>query len=154
MKKSLISATAITLALSAGAALAADLPSRKEAPVYVPPPPPPPLWTGFNVGLNAGGTFANNNKDTFVTGPLALSSAVSALGAAHQVAAIAGGNGVVNGGSNGGFIGGGQVGYNFQFYNSFVVGLEADIQGVAASNSNATLSPMLRSAPASPTIRS
>jgi outer membrane immunogenic protein len=140
MKRFLISATAISLALSAGAALAADLPSRKEAPVYVPPPPPPPLWTGFYVGLNAGGTFANNNNDNFVTGPLALSSAVSPLGAAHQVAAIAGGNGVVSGGSNGGFIGGGQVGYNFQFYNSFVVGLEADIQGVAASNGNNALS--------------
>src|ERR1019366_5528461 len=48
-----ISAVAIALALSAGSALAADLPSRKEAPVYV-PPPPPPLWTGFYAGLNAG----------------------------------------------------------------------------------------------------
>ena len=37
--------------------------------------------------------------------------------------------------STSGFIGGGQIGYNWQFYNSFVAGVEADIQGVAASNS-------------------
>ncbi|MGA7383759.1 MAG: outer membrane beta-barrel protein, partial [Methylocella sp.] len=35
--------------------------------------------------------------------------------------------------SNSGFIGGGQIGYNFQFANSFVVGIEADIQGIASS---------------------
>jgi outer membrane immunogenic protein len=39
---------------------------------------------------------------------------------------------------NGGFIGGGQIGYNYQFYNNFVVGLEADIQGIAGSSSTAT----------------
>ncbi|MBM3642162.1 MAG: porin family protein, partial [Alphaproteobacteria bacterium] len=32
----------------------------------------------------------------------------------------------------------GQIGYNWQFYNSFVGGVEADIQGVAGSNSNKT----------------
>ena len=47
MKRFLFTVSAIALALSAGSAFAADLPSRKEAPVYVPPPPPPPLWTGF-----------------------------------------------------------------------------------------------------------
>lgn len=60
-----ISAVAIALALSAGSALAADLPSRKEAPVYVPPPPPPPMWTGFYAGLNAGyGWGATSNAGT------------------------------------------------------------------------------------------
>ena len=42
MKRFLFTVSAIALALSAGSAFAADLPSRKEAPVYVPPPPPPP----------------------------------------------------------------------------------------------------------------
>ena len=54
MKKTLLSATAIALALATGSAFAADLPSLKEAPVYV---PPPPLWTGFYVGLNLGGAW-------------------------------------------------------------------------------------------------
>ena len=56
--KNLLASTAIALALAAGSAMAADLPSRKEAPVYVPPPPPPPMWTGFYAGLNIGGGWA------------------------------------------------------------------------------------------------
>ncbi|MGD9542031.1 MAG: outer membrane protein, partial [Methylocystis sp.] len=47
-------------------------------------------------------------------------------------------SGVRSGSSNGGFIGGGQIGYNWQFYNSFVAGIEADIQGIASNNSAVT----------------
>ena len=32
-----------------------------------------------------------------------------------------------------GFIGGGQIGYNWQANESFVLGMEADIQGIAGS---------------------
>ncbi|MGA9826621.1 MAG: porin family protein, partial [Methylocystis sp.] len=60
MKRILFTVSAIALAISAGSAIAADLPSRKEAPVYVPPPPPPPLWTGFYAGLNIGGGWSSN----------------------------------------------------------------------------------------------
>ena len=60
MKKILFAVSAVALALSAGSAMAADLPSRKEAPVYVPPPPPPPMWTGFYGGLNIGGGWDAN----------------------------------------------------------------------------------------------
>ena len=60
MKKTLLAVTAITLALSAGSALSADLPSSK-GPVEV--PPPPPLWIGFYAGLNAGGTFGGGAVD-------------------------------------------------------------------------------------------
>jgi outer membrane immunogenic protein len=137
MKKSLISATVIALALSAGAALAADLPSRKEAPVYV-PPPPPPLWTGFYVGLNAGGTFGGDNTTNVSTSPIfAIPSAATPGGnnfpGPASLAAAAALTGSALGGNNGGFIGGGQVGYNYQFYNNFLVGLEADIQGIAGT---------------------
>ena len=59
--KNLLASTAIALALAAGSAMAADLPSRKEAPVYVPPPPPPPMWTGFYGGLNIGGGWDANS---------------------------------------------------------------------------------------------
>jgi outer membrane immunogenic protein len=115
-----------------GAALAADLPSRAPPPVYI---PPPPVWTGLYVGINAGGTWNSSNSvettavpvfaaPTFGT-ELALSSA------------LATGSAPVN---NSGFIGGGQVGYNFQFYNSWVVGIEADIQGIASSNATDSFS--------------
>ena len=59
MKKILLSATALSLALTASA-FAADLPSRK-APVYV-PPPPPLTWNGFYAGLNIGGGWNANNR--------------------------------------------------------------------------------------------
>jgi outer membrane immunogenic protein len=133
MKSFKIAASVILL--SSASALAADLPSRK-APV-APLPPPQPMWTGFYVGLNAGGTWASNSAIRTVAGPVwsdpnfAASStyaAISALGASTYL----------GGGNNGGFIGGGQIGYNWQFFNSFVVGLEADIQGIATSTSSSS----------------
>ena len=128
MKKLGFSVAALALAISAGSALAADLPSRKAPPVA---PPPAPLWKGFYAGLNAGGTWGNNNPiniSTFPAGPEASSSpAYWALG-----------NGSVGSRGNNlvGFIGGGQIGYNWQptFAGySFVTGAEADIQGIAGS---------------------
>jgi outer membrane immunogenic protein len=136
MKKILLSVAA--LALTTASALAADLPSRK-APILPPPPPPPPMWTGFYVGLNAGGTWANSNQQTIGVGPVAAdpnwASTTPALqpnflAAFASAASLSG----YNSGGNGGFIGGGQIGYNFQFYNSFVAGMEADIQGVASNS--------------------
>jgi outer membrane immunogenic protein len=151
MKKLFVCAA--LLALSAGGAFAADLPSRKAAPVLPPPPPPPPMWTGFYVGLNAGGTWANSNRQTIAVGPIGADDkwspgflgAVSPAGGgfglgyseqfnylgAFSAAASASG---VNSGANAGFIGGGQIGYNWQFYNSVVAGVEADIQGIAGNH--------------------
>ncbi|KAF2992274.1 outer membrane beta-barrel protein [Methylocystis sp. MJC1] len=131
MKKIALSVAA--LALTAGSALSADLPSRKAPPVLPPPPPPAPLWTGFYVGLNAGGTWANNT--------------IVYTGSGRMFDAVAGGYGSSSAflGSfpaqvnSSGFIGGGQVGYNWQFYNSFVAGIEADIQGIAGSRNTATV---------------
>ena len=135
MKQSLFAATAMALIISAGSAVAADLPSRKEAPVYV-PPPPPPLWTGFYVGLNAGGTFGGSQSVTTTGGPISNNSLYPA-----GSSAVANGLGVASNYvlpvNNGGFIGGGQIGYNYQIQ-QFVIGLEADIQGVAGSSSSAS----------------
>ena len=66
MKRTLLTATAIALALATGSAFAADLPSRKEAPVYVAPPPPPPLWTGFYAGVNLGGGWSSRAATTAI----------------------------------------------------------------------------------------
>jgi hypothetical protein len=58
VKKTLLSTAAIALAFVASSAVAADLPSRKEAPVYI-APAPVATWTGFYAGVNLGGGWAS-----------------------------------------------------------------------------------------------
>jgi outer membrane immunogenic protein len=133
MKRILLSATAVSLALSASS-FAADLPSRK-APLII-PPPPPPLWTGFYAGLNAGGTWSASNNVNVLSSGLGPNPDFPGPSADFALVSGVGASGYFPSGSNGGFIGGGQVGYNYQAYTNFVFGLEADIQGVAASSNN------------------
>jgi opacity protein-like surface antigen len=133
MKTSLIGTC--LLILGAGSALAADLPTVKApSPVY---PLPTPMWTGFYAGLNAGydwGTSANAVTDAT---PLfdAIALTADGLDPAHVVSGglVNGGTALANSGTArlnpSGFLGGGQVGYNYQWGSSFVVGLEADFQG-------------------------
>lgn len=138
MNKTLCSAAAIALALSAGSALAADLPSMQGPPEYYPPPPPPPiLWTGFYAGLNAGYTWSENNRIATSAGVLTQSgflprAPVLTFGATAFLPT-----------NSRGFIGGGQAGYNFQFGNRFVAGFEADIQGVAGTRSIASTASLI-----------
>ena len=130
MNKYVVAASMLALVLGVGTASAADLPSRKDAPAFLPPPPPPPLWTGFYVGLNAGYGWSNNNAVTqsyFDTGSAGFGA--QALGGNYPWGASL---------SDEGFVGGGQIGYNAQIYNNFVVGLEADIQGVASDKKAAS----------------
>jgi outer membrane immunogenic protein len=141
MKKIALSVAA--LAISTGSALAADLPSRKAAPVLPPPPPPAPMWTGFYVGLNAGGTWADSNRQTIGVGPVAFTPGFPAGNAdqltAHLTAFSSAASASGANSSNGGFIGGGQIGYNWQFYGSLVAGIEADIQGLAGNSGAASV---------------
>ena len=130
-----IALSAAALALCAGAAMAADLPSIKDPPpVYA----PPPTWTGFYVGLNAGGTWSDNNSPRTSVFPAFFDPGFPFGGTnpRHLFAFSIASSGFGDNNSNGGFIGGGQIGYNWQFWNSFVAGIEADIQGVAASSQN------------------
>lgn len=131
MKKTFSIAT-LALAL-ASSAFAADLPSYKAPP----PPllPPPPLWTGFYAGLNAGYAFGTSNQVN--TGAFPAQDALAALTAPLSPILVSNfrfgttalaNSGVANVNQNG-FIGGGQIGYNYQWGQSIVVGLEADIQG-------------------------
>jgi outer membrane immunogenic protein len=101
MKKYLLSSVAALGLVAAGAASAADLPSRK-GPVVAPVYAPVFTWTGFYVGGNAGYAWGNVNTN--------------------------GGLAITNTGDLDGFVGGGQVGYNYQI-GQFVLGAEADIQG-------------------------
>ncbi|QGM47559.1 outer membrane beta-barrel protein [Methylocystis heyeri] len=119
--------TILTIALAGGQAAAADLPSRKSMPEYV---PPPPIWSGFYAGLNAGYGWGGTNGVPTAAFPLVDNIAAdpwwrTPLG----FAAIA--NSGVASVNQSGFVGGGQIGYNYQWSPSFVVGLEADLQGSA-----------------------
>jgi outer membrane immunogenic protein len=102
------------------AAHAADLPTRKAAPepVFA---PPPFNWTGIYVGLNAGAVWGTGS--TTVTGSPALLGLGSALVP-----------GTLSNSSSAGFIGGGQIGYNYQM-GAGVFGVEADIDGTSLSRS-------------------
>jgi len=52
--------------------------------------------------------------------------------------------------SNGGFTGGGQIGYNYQFAPSWVAGIEADIQVIASSTDHVNFSTAAIGPPVSP----
>jgi outer membrane immunogenic protein len=138
MKKLLLSAVALAV-VTVGPALAADLP--RKAPRYQPPPPPPVLsWTGFYVGLNAGATWGCGSASNTVTptsvdlgfphnGNLATTNAhLSAISAAGSFDHN-------NGCRDANFIGGGQIGYNWQFTN-WLAGIEADFQGIGGNNND------------------
>jgi len=125
MKKILLSGVA--LALLSAPALAADLPSKKGPPPLI-APIPVASWAGFYVGLNAGYTFGESNN--VLLGPGGNVPAFQAL----QLTGAVPYNVSVN---NDGFIGGGQIGYNWQ-YGNFVAGIEADIQGIAGSSGSSS----------------
>ena len=117
------------LAVASSSALAADLPSVKSPPpIYS---PPTPNWTGFYAGLNAGYDWGATANAPTVATPLFDAIAVTAntLDPAHVVAGglINGGTALANTGvarlSQDGFVGGGQVGYNYQWSSIFLAGL-------------------------------
>jgi outer membrane immunogenic protein len=102
MKKYLLASVAALGLVAAGAASAADLPSRK-GPVLAPIAYAPVFtWTGFYVGANAGYGIGTIDSTNF--GVLPTFSDPD------------------------GFIGGGQIGYNYQI-GQIVLGAEADFQG-------------------------
>ncbi|TGD94772.1 outer membrane protein [Methylobacterium nonmethylotrophicum] len=128
MKKILLASVAL-VGLSA-AASAADLP-RRAAPPPVFTPVPVFTWTGFYAGFNAGYGFntADTRAPTVVGVPAGYGIFVT------SAAPVVPANGVVafgNRNSNDGFVGGGQIGYNYQFTpgSGVVVGIEADAQYV------------------------
>jgi outer membrane immunogenic protein len=104
----LASATASLLAIAPVTTNAADLPARTLSP-----PVPTWTWTGFYIGGNLGGAWADRNTSDSRFG-LSFSNRNS---------------------NNGVFIGGGQLGYNAQF-GALVVGAEWDFDW-SGSNNNA-----------------
>lgn len=82
----------------------------------------PATWTGFYVGVNAGYGWSNDNSVNIVGTPAGGIGPVEFQNALAQSA-----NASLPFGNNNGFIGGGQIGYNYQFLNGYVVGIEAEL---------------------------
>ncbi|QTL02308.1 porin family protein [Aquabacter sp. L1I39] len=106
--KSVLVSGALLGAMVAAPAMAADLAKPQSYPVKAQVAAPAPVfsWTGFYIGANAGYAWG------------------SGKGAADYY-----------GVSPDGWFGGGQVGYNYQFQNNMLVGVEADLQGSDISGS-------------------
>jgi outer membrane immunogenic protein len=116
MRCSSISAlTAVSIIALTHMASAADLP--RKAPVA--PPPPPVSWTGFYLGGHAGGLWTNADG-TWTPGPTPADFGVNPI------------SGDFNDTS---FVGGVQVGYNWQFAPTWVVGIEGDWSWTNANKS-------------------
>jgi len=97
------------------AANAADIPTRKAPPAPAPVYAPPPLftWTGFYAGLNAGAIFGNTGSTKTIGTPAFIGLGPTLVPSSLDTAGT-------------GFIGGGQIGYNYQI-GSIVFGAEADL---------------------------
>lgn len=100
--KRLLLAGATIASLIATNAFAADLPVKA-------PPMVAPIWnwTGFYVGVNGGYSWGRSHATVVPTTPLAVDIA-------HNVD---------------GWLGGAQIGYNWQVNPKWLLGVEADIQG-------------------------
>jgi outer membrane immunogenic protein len=140
---SILSGAAFILAAS-GSAFAADM--AVKAPPPAPVLTPVSMWAGWYVGLNAGGGWGNNSginnsiTSSFCNpniGGCPGAGAFPGFGAATAQAVTASFDTKLRG-----FIGGGQIGYNWQD-GVTVWGLEADFQGAdlkgSASAANTTV---------------
>ena len=115
MKKFLLGSIALSALALGNSAFAADLAPRmytKAAPVVA----PIYNWSGAYVGVHAGYTFGESS-DVMTSGLLGGNVTNVALGARSASVGL----------DRDGFVGGGQIGYNWQTSSPWVWGLEADI---------------------------
>jgi outer membrane immunogenic protein len=134
MKKIILSTISLA-AFSVTSVFAADLPSNKSAPVAT----PTPIWTGFYAGLNIGYGFGTSNGSYTKDGPLldtwdnvqARNVVVTSFWDTSQGILLGNMGGVRM--TQNGVIGGGQMGYNYQWRDRYILGFEADIQGSGIS---------------------
>lgn len=116
----LVSVLALAIAAPIGAANAADMAVKAPSPPPMAPPPAYFNWTGFYVGANFGGGWANDS----ITGSSSFTS-----GGATTTSTFSGNN------NYSGILGGGQIGANYEFPNNWVIGFEADVDGSNLSGS-------------------
>ena len=105
----------------------------KAAPHTTPATLISPSWTGFYVGGNVGYSWGNAETDIASSGTTIYQPIPILNGISNNVPF----SGIHNHdqGING-FIGGGQVGYNYKLSRRLMLGIEADIQGSAQRGSS------------------
>jgi outer membrane immunogenic protein len=124
----------IALALTA---LGGPAPSGKEMKQVAPAPAPECSWTGFYIGLNGGGLWSNDDAVHTTSRALFDNVNTSLIDfeeygvAAADLATFSLNDDYAS------FIGGGQMGYNFEFWR-IVLGPEVDIQGVTEGDHHAS----------------
>jgi len=107
-----VSSVAALLVVASSGAFAADLAIRKAPPA--PPPIPIYNWTGFYIGGNVGGAWESGTITDNFTGA-SFSNTRS------------------------GFIGGGQIGYNWQVSPNWVLGVEGMFDGADIRSDTGTV---------------
>ena len=95
---------------SSASAVAADLPSIKSEPSAA----PAPMWVGFHAGLNAGGTWGNNSGVSLTTWDIEPQGRDAAFNIAKAASAQLNSGSLSSPIGGAGFIGGGQIGYDWQ----------------------------------------
>jgi outer membrane immunogenic protein len=122
-----------TICIAAIAALIGTPALAADMAVKTPSPAPTPVynWTGWYVGANLGASFGRAKTD-FNVAPVTVTTLGG--GPSINVPGLAGSALT----EPSGFIGGGQIGYNWQYSPLWVVGLEADFQGALERESFAT----------------
>jgi len=120
----------IPIAIVAGLIVTPAFAADMGAP---PAPPPAPVynWTGWYVGLNAGASMGKVKTDFNAT-PVTVTTNVPGFAPSFNAGGFSGSNTE----SPDGFMGGGQIGYNYQLSPIWVVGFEADFQGALEKDSN------------------
>jgi outer membrane immunogenic protein len=119
-------------------AIAADMPVP-AAPIVT--------WTGYYVGANAGYSLSTNSSvnSVGIPNPCTALADVGCTGSVFNPANVFSQTSAqaatftTPSGRSGGFIGGGQFGYNYQFGANSVLGLEADLQAMTGSSHSFTL---------------
>jgi outer membrane immunogenic protein len=97
-------------------------------------PPPAPVWnwTGWYAGVNVGASFGNVKTDFDHAGGTVVINGVSRTSSGFSES---------NTEYPDGFMGGGQIGYNWQYSPLIVVGVEADFQGAVEKDHNTLTHP-------------
>jgi len=106
--------TAAFLAVAITSASAADLAYKAPPPIVA----PVWSWTGFYAGLHVGGGWSDSSitqRNDFFPG-----FDTASFGSSNQA----------------GVVGGGQIGYNWQFAPNWLLGIEGDISGTGIRNNN------------------